>query len=114
MHDFNNQRIFMQDSSPIHTSAIVMNYLSRQAFEILDWPPSSPDLNQIENLWSEMTYEWSTLEHRTQENTNAVVRRKWVNLGNNPVPSCVPVFKQRFISIFFVTDYFHRLYESLP
>lgn len=27
-------------------------WLAEQRFQVLDWPPYSPDLNPIENLWS--------------------------------------------------------------
>ena len=37
---------FMQDNAPCHKAKVVMSYLSEQDFEIMDWPPQSPDLNQ--------------------------------------------------------------------
>lgn len=44
--------IFMQDNAPSHTADIVREWLEQQDFELMGWPPKSPDLNPIENLWS--------------------------------------------------------------
>ena len=44
--------IFQQDNSPIHTSKITNEYFSVANLKVLEWPPYSPDLNPIENLWS--------------------------------------------------------------
>ena len=43
----------MQDGAKIHTSKHTMEVLRKKAVKLLpDWPPYSPDLNVIENVWS--------------------------------------------------------------
>jgi hypothetical protein len=46
---------FQQDHSSIHDSGVVQEWLSRQAdVELIDWPQRAPDMNPIENMWSEV------------------------------------------------------------
>ena len=44
-----NGAIIMQDKALSHKAKSVMSYVQQQEFEIMDWPPQSPDLNPIEN-----------------------------------------------------------------
>lgn len=44
--------IFQQDNAPVHTAFLVRNTLNELGFEVMEWPPYSPDLNPIENLWA--------------------------------------------------------------
>lgn len=84
MNNFEIPHVFMQDNSPVHTAGAVMNLLSNQAFEILPWPPLSPDLNPIENVWSYITYDWPAFDHRDVAALRARVQAKWNSLHEEP------------------------------
>lgn len=47
----------MQDNAPCHRSKIVTRFLTENNVEFIDWPPYSPDMNPIENLWAWMKQE---------------------------------------------------------
>ena len=64
---------FMQDNAPCHKAKVAMSYLSEQDFEIMDWPPQSPDLNPIENLWK-------TLGMKVMERNTTNTEDLWVKL----------------------------------
>ncbi|KAJ5642736.1 hypothetical protein N7490_006736, partial [Penicillium lividum] len=48
----NEDGIFQQDNAPTHTAHVVRDALRDMCIEVMDWPPHSPDLNPIENLWA--------------------------------------------------------------
>lgn len=43
--------LFVQDNAPAHKSEKVLDLLDELGIETIEWPPFSPDLNPIENLW---------------------------------------------------------------
>lgn len=53
--DFSNlpeNFIFQQDNAPAHAARTTQEFFKRKEIAVLPWPPYSPDLNIIENLWS--------------------------------------------------------------
>lgn len=79
--DNGDPRTFMQDNAPQHTAADTMALLSRQRFDLLIWPPRSPDLNPIENVWSRMVYGWSEIHPRDDQGLHDEIVARWRSVG---------------------------------
>jgi hypothetical protein len=79
---------FKQVNSTIHDSRVVREWLSQQAgVELIDWPPRAPDMNPIENTWSEVkrtTQEnWSVLPPRNSDELWTVVSDAWDEVASS-------------------------------
>ena len=57
----------MHNNALVHTARTVKAILRELEIELMDWPPYSPDLNLIKNLWALMKAEiyllYPELEH---------------------------------------------------
>ena len=42
----------MHDKAPVHTAQAVQGAFEELGTEMMVWPPHSPDLNPIENIWT--------------------------------------------------------------
>lgn len=48
--------VFQQDNAPSHSSGATKSWFEANEVTVMYWPPRSPDLNPIENLWGWMVH----------------------------------------------------------
>jgi transposase len=72
--------IFQQDNASIHKTAAVMAFLEENEIQTFEWPPQSPDLSPIENVWNVMKMKMKALNPRPR--TMATMREACLEIWN--------------------------------
>ena len=55
--------IFMQDNASYHRAGDVIRWLRENRKDFITWPPQSPDLSPMENIWASLKNElWNQRE----------------------------------------------------
>lgn len=87
--------ICQQDNAPIHTARIVKSWINSQNVQLIEWPPYSPDLNIIENVWgwlARKVYE-NGRQFESKEDLTTAIKGAWRQISLN---------------------YLKELYDSMP
>jgi transposase len=71
--------IFQQDNAPCHKSASVTAMLQNEGVHVLHWPPYSPDISPIENLWAIVKAKVHTYAFASKDELVAQVLHIWHN-----------------------------------
>ncbi|KAJ3004777.1 hypothetical protein NUW54_g4655 [Trametes sanguinea] len=73
------------DNDLKHTAHLVQEWLEHQNLLVLPWPPSSPDLNIIENVWAEIKKHLETYRPRPRntEELWRVVQKLWYGMDKS-------------------------------
>jgi len=69
--------ILQQDNDPKHTSKKAKQFFEDNNISVLEWPAQSPDLNPIENLWSELKASVGQYKISNKDQLWDVVQREW-------------------------------------
>jgi hypothetical protein len=75
--------IFQQDNDSKHKAKSTIGWLKAQQIKTLDWPPQSPDLNPIENLWSELDRRTKHRQPKSGEELFGILRNCWNAINPN-------------------------------
>lgn len=78
---YEDGNIFMQDGAPCHTSKSTISYLDQKKICVLsDWPPQSPDINIIENMWSVLKEKVSRTCPKSLEDLWIQIQKEWYDI----------------------------------
>ena len=72
---------FQQDGAPIHTSQATQHLFRVEEVETFPWPPNSPDLNLIENLWKDVQSNVQKKKIKSFEHFQEVLREQWKSVS---------------------------------
>lgn len=81
-----NGFIFQHDGSPIHRSATSVAFVNRNMGETLtppEWPPYSPDLSPIENIWGWLKGRVNNDMPTNMKNLKQSIRRHWKSMSRD-------------------------------
>lgn len=91
------QMVFQQDNAAIHKTPAVMTFMAENRIETFEWPPQSPDLSPIENVWNVMKMKMKALKPRPR--SHAKMRdacfKIWRELDDGIRKHLVKTFKSR-------------------
>ena len=72
--------VFQMDNDPKHTSKVVTKWLKDNKVMVLEWPSKSPDLNSIEELWSELKKHVRARRPTNLTQLHQLCQEKWAKI----------------------------------
>ena len=101
-NEHNRPMSFMQDNATAHRAIETRNWLNAKNVQVFyPWPANSPDMNPIENLWSQME---RALQGRPNPPVNEAqlwqaVQEEWANINMFDVRRLVLSMRRRCLSL---------------
>ena len=92
--------IFQQDNTSCHKAKVVMHWLSKQKIDILSWPPYSPDLNSIENLWGLLARKIynAGVQYSTKNDLKSAISNAWNQVTEQDQKNLVSSIPSRILN----------------
>lgn len=94
--------VFQDDNAPAHRARRVAEFLENEDVEHMDWPAMSPDMNPIENLWSDLSRALNQVDNQptnVAQLTQAVIDC-WRNIPDQKLSTLVSSMPRRVRALY--------------
>lgn len=97
---YNSDLYFQFDNDPKHTSSKAKTFLTKNSIKYLDFPPYSPDLNPLENIWSILKYNITKRKGEIKrDNFKNVIIEEWNNISDDVIKKIIGSMNKRLNEI---------------
>ena len=72
--------LWQQDGSGVHRAGEVWTFIRNKMPDYVQWPPYSPDLSPIENIWGWLKHQVSKDRPKTVEAMKKCIRKHWKDI----------------------------------
>lgn len=72
--------IWQQDGSGVHRAYIVQDFIEDEMPQTIDWPPYSPDLSPIENIWGWLKHQVAKDGPKTVAAMKRAIKKHWARI----------------------------------
>lgn len=100
--------IFQQDNATPHTASFTKTWLAQHNINVLPWPPSSPDLNIIENCWKTLGDRVSKRNPSNLNELKSFLRQEWGNMPQVMAENLVNSLPRRIKACIKAKGYFFK------
>jgi len=87
--------LLQQDGASSHTAKTVDKYLKSQKVETYRWPPRSPDLNPVENVWAILKKKVKKRNAQTAMELENAIFEEWEQLNDDDLGKIAGSFNLR-------------------
>lgn len=92
--------VFQQDGATCHMAKSTMNWLQQKKIPIVkDWPPQSPDLSIIENLWDMIGRKIEKNKYKNVKELWEGVKSAWYSITPAEIESLILSIPHRFCAV---------------
>ncbi len=101
--------VFQHDNDPKHIAKATKEWFKKQHIKVLEWPSQSPDLNPIENLWSELKVRVAKHQTRNLNDLERICKEEWDKIPPELCANLVANYKKRLTSVIANDGFCHKV-----